>query len=387
MNTSTRKRAGFSTEAIHAGQEPDPTTGAITTPIYQTSTYVQEGLGKHKGFEYARTQNPTRIALEKNVAVLERGTRGFAFGSGMAATSAITHLLKSGDHVVASNNMYGGTYRLFEQVTRGFGVDFSYVDTSNLEATAALFRPSTRLLFVETPTNPSMIVSDLRGLAKLARARGALLAVDNTFMTPYFQRPLELGAHLVVHSTTKYLNGHSDMVGGIVISNDDAASERLQFLQNAVGAVPGPFDCWLVLRGVKTLGVRMDRHESNARAIAAWLSKHPKLTRVLYPGLPDHPGHALHKSQATGFGGMIAFETGSIERGAAVLQRTKIFALAESLGGVESLISHPASMTHASVPKIEREKVGLTDGLVRISVGIEDLEDLQADLEHALCVL
>jgi len=387
LNTSTRKRAGFSTEAIHAGQEPDPTTGAITTPIYQTSTYVQEGLGKHKGFEYARTQNPTRIALEKNVAVLERGTRGFAFGSGMAATSAITHLLKSGDHVVASNNMYGGTYRLFEQVTRGFGVDFSYVDTSNLEATAALFRPSTRLLFVETPTNPSMIISDLRGLAKLARARGALLAVDNTFMTPYFQRPLELGAHLVVHSTTKYLNGHSDMVGGIVISNDDAASERLQFLQNAVGAVPGPFDCWLVLRGVKTLGVRMDRHESNARAIAAWLSKHPKLTRVLYPGLPDHPGHALHKSQATGFGGMIAFETGSIERGAAVLQRTKIFALAESLGGVESLISHPASMTHASVPKIEREKVGLTDGLVRISVGIEDLEDLQADLEHALCVL
>ena len=378
---------GFSTDAIHAGQEPDPTTGAITVPIYQTSTYVQEELGKHKGFEYARTQNPTRFALEKNLAVLERGARGFAFASGMAATSAVTHLLKSGDHVVASNNMYGGTYRLFEQVTRGFGVDFSYVDTSNLEATAALFRPNTRLLFVETPTNPSMIISDLRGLAKLARSRGALLAVDNTFMTPYFQRPIELGAHLVVHSTTKYLNGHSDMVGGVVISNDDAASQRLQFLQNAVGAVPGPFDCWLVLRGVKTLGVRMDRHESNARAIAAWLSKHPKLTRVLYPGLPDHPGHALHKSQSTGFGGMIAFETGSIERGAAVLKRTKIFALAESLGGVESLISHPASMTHASVPKIERENVGLTDGLVRISVGIEDLEDLQADLEHALCVL
>jgi len=378
---------GFSTDAVHAGQEPDPTTGAITVPIYQTSTYVQEELGKHKGFEYARTQNPTRIALEKNLATLERGARGFAFGSGMAATSAITHLLKTGDHVVASNNMYGGTYRLFEQVTRGFGVDFSYVDTSNLEATGALFRPNTRLLFVETPTNPSMIISDLRGLAKLARARGALLAVDNTFMTPYFQRPIELGAHLVVHSTTKYLNGHSDMVGGIVISNDEAASERLQFLQNAVGAVPGPFDCWLVLRGVKTLAVRMDRHESNAGAIAAWLAKHPKLNRVLYPGLPGHPGHALHKSQATGFGGMIAFDTGSIERGAAVLRRTKLFALAESLGGVESLISHPATMTHASVPKIEREKVGLTDGLVRISVGIEDLEDLKADLEHALCVL
>jgi len=378
---------GFSTDAIHAGQEPDPTTGAITTPIYQTSTYVQEGLGKHKGFEYARTQNPTRIALEKNVAALERGTRGFAFGSGMAAINAITQLLKSGDHIVASNNMYGGTYRLFEQVLRGFGVESSYVDTSDLDRTAAQFRPSTRILFVETPTNPSMIVSDLRGLAKLARARGALLVVDNTFMTPYFQRPIELGAHLVVHSTTKYLNGHSDMVGGIVVSNDEAASERLQFLQNAAGAVPGPFDCWLVLRGVKTLAVRMDRHESNARALAAWLAKHPKLDRVLYPGLPDHPGHALHKSQSSGFGGMIAFETGSIERGAAVLRRTKIFALAESLGGVESLISHPASMTHASVPKAEREKVGLTDGLVRISVGIEDLEDLQKDLEHALCVL
>lgn len=378
---------GFSTDAIHAGQEPDPTTGAITTPIYQTSTYVQEGLGKHKGFEYARTQNPTRIALEKNLAALERGARGFAFGSGMAAISAVTNLLKSGDHVVASNNMYGGTYRLFEQVMRRFGVDFSYIDTSDLEATAAQFRSTTRLLFVETPTNPSMIISDLRGLAKLARARGALLAVDNTFMTPYFQRPIELGAHLSLHSTTKYLNGHSDMVGGVVVSNDEAASERLQFLQNAVGAVPGPFDCWLVLRGVKTLAVRMDRHESNARVIAAWLAKHPKLDRVVYPGLPDHPGHALHKTQSTGFGGMIAFETGSIERGAAVLGRTKIFALAESLGGVESLISHPASMTHASVPKAEREKVGLTDGLVRISVGIEDVEDLQADLEHALCVL
>jgi cystathionine beta-lyase/cystathionine gamma-synthase len=378
---------GFSTDAIHAGQEPDPTTGAVTIPIYQTSTYVQQGLGEHKGFEYARTQNPTRIALEKNVTVLERGAEGFAFGSGMAAISAITHLLKSGDHVVASNNMYGGTFRLFERVTRTFGVDFTYVDTSDLEATGGAFRPTTRLLFVETPTNPSMIISDLRALARLARARGALLAVDNTFMTPYFQRPIELGAHLVVHSTTKYLNGHSDMVGGIVISNDPASSERLRFLQNAVGAVPGPFDCWLVLRGIKTLPVRMDRHESNARTIAAWLASHPKLDRVLYPGLPDHPGHKLHAAQASGFGGMIAFETGSIERGAAVLRRAKVFSLAESLGGVESLISHPATMTHASVPKAEREKVGLTDGLVRISVGIEDVSDLQADLEHALCTL
>jgi cystathionine beta-lyase/cystathionine gamma-synthase len=378
---------GFSTDAIHAGQEPDPTTGAVTIPIYQTSTYVQEGLGKHKGFEYARTQNPTRSALEKNVAALERGAEGFAFGSGMAATSAITHLLQAGDHVIASNNMYGGTYRLFERVTRGFGVDFSYVDTSNLDATAALFRANTRLLFVETPTNPSMIISDLRALASLARSKGALLAVDNTFMTPYLQRPVELGAHLVVHSTTKYLNGHSDMVGGIVVSNDAASSERLRFLQNAVGAVPGPFDCWLALRGIKTLAVRMDRHESNARAIAAWLAKHPKLERVLYPGLSGHPGHELHLRQAAGFGGMIAFDTGSLERGAAVLPRTKIFALAESLGGVESLISHPATMTHASVPREEREKVGLTDGLVRISVGIEDVDDLLLDLEQALAVL
>jgi cystathionine beta-lyase/cystathionine gamma-synthase len=378
---------GFSTDAVHAGQEPDPTTGAVTTPIYQTSTYVQEALGKHKGFEYARTQNPTRIALEKNVAVLERGERGFAFGSGMAAISTITQLLKAGDHVVASNNMYGGTYRLFERVLRGFGVDFTYVDTSRLEETEAAFRPTTKLLFVETPTNPSMIISDLKSLAALARSRGARLAVDNTFMTPYFQRPLELGAHLVVHSTTKYLNGHSDMVGGVIVSNDAESSERIQFLQNAVGAVPGPFDCWLVLRGIKTLGIRMDRHESNARVVSTFLAKHKKVQRVLYPGLPGHPGHDLHRSQATGFGGMIAFETGSLEKGAAVLKGTKLFALAESLGGVESLISHPATMTHASVPKAEREKVGLTDGLVRISVGIEDPEDLIQDLDRALCSL
>ncbi len=378
---------GFSTDAIHAGQEPDPTTGAVTVPIYQTSTYVQEGLGKHKGFEYARTQNPTRIALEKNVATLERGADGFAFGSGMAAITTITQLLKSGDHVVASNNMYGGTYRLFERVVRPFGLDFTYVDTSRLDQVEAAFRPATRMLFVETPTNPSMIISDLEALASLARSHGALLVVDNTFMTPYFQRPIELGAHLVVHSATKYLNGHSDMVGGIVVSNDATSSERLRFLQNAAGAVPGPFDCWLVLRGIKTLAVRMDRHESNARAIAAWLAKHPKLERVLYPGLPDHPGRELHESQASGFGGMIAFDVGSIDKGAAVLPRTRVFSLAESLGGVESLISHPATMTHASVPREERIKVGLTDGLIRISVGIEDLDDLLADLDRALSIL
>jgi cystathionine beta-lyase/cystathionine gamma-synthase len=375
---------GFSTDAIHAGQTPDPATGSVTLPIYQTSTYVQEELGKHKGYEYARTQNPTRQALERNVATLERGAEGFAYASGMAAISAVCHLLRSGDHVVTSYNMYGGTVRLFDQVLRGYGIEFTYVDTSDLEATAAAFRPATRMLFAETPTNPTMIISDLRALAGLARDRGVLFAVDNTFMTPYFQKPLTLGAHLVVHSTTKYLNGHSDMVGGIVVSNEPAASERLRFVQNAVGAVPGPFDCWLVLRGIKTLPVRMERHNANAMKIAEYLARHPGVRRVYYPGLKDHPGRALHTGQAGGFGGMIAFDTGSLERGASVLKRARLFSLAESLGGVESLISHPASMTHASVPREEREKVGLTDGLVRISVGIEDVEDLLADLEQSL---
>ena len=390
MKTVENEKAqqfGFATEAIHAGQEPDPTTGAVSVPIYQTSTYVQEELGKHKGYEYARTQNPTRMALERCLAALEKGTRGFAFGSGMAATTMVTYLLRPGDHVVASNNMYGGTFRLFDQVVKHYGVTFSYVDTSDLAAVEAAAKPGTKLFFVETPTNPSMIISDLRALAALARSKGAWLCVDNTFMTPYFQRPLELGAHMVVHSTTKYLNGHSDMVGGAIVSNDPAISERLQFLQNAVGAVPGPFDCFLVLRGLKTLPVRMDRHDSNARAIAAWLAKHPKLTKVYYPGLPNHPGHALHQKQATGFGGMIAFDTGSLEKGARVLKAARLFSLAESLGGVESLISHPATMTHASVPRAEREKVGLTDGLVRISVGIEDLDDLLADLDRSLATL
>ncbi|HEX7078181.1 MAG TPA: PLP-dependent aspartate aminotransferase family protein [Candidatus Eisenbacteria bacterium] len=378
---------GFSTDAIHAGQPPDPSTGAISIPIYQTSTYVQEELGKHKGFEYARTQNPTRLALERCLATLDKGESAFAFASGMAAISAVAGLLRSGDHVVSSNNMYGGTFRFFDQVMANYGVTFTYVDTSDAAAVAAAFRPNTKLLYVETPTNPSMIVSDLRALSAIARERGARLCVDNTFMTPYFQRPIELGAHLVVYSTTKYLNGHSDMVGGAVVVNDPPSAERLRFLQNAVGAVPGPMDCFLVLRGLKTLAVRMDRHETNARAIAAWLATHPKLSRVYYPGLPGHPGHERHKGQASGFGGMISFDTGSLERGAAVLKRTRLFALAESLGGVESLISHPATMTHASVPRTEREKAGLTDGLVRISVGIEDLEDLRLDLERALAAL
>jgi cystathionine beta-lyase/cystathionine gamma-synthase len=387
LSTSIPKTTGFSTEAVHAGQEPDPVTGTVTVPIYQTSTYVQEELGKHKGFEYARTQNPTRFALEKNLATLERGTRGFAFASGMASILAVGHLLRSGDHVVASNNMYGGTYRLFEKVLVPYGLTFTYVNTGDLGAVERAFRPETRMLFVETPTNPTMIISDLRALAALARSRKALLVVDNTFMTPFFQRPIELGAHLVVHSTTKYLNGHSDMVGGVVVSNDDAASERLQFVQNAAGAVPGPFDCWLCLRGVKTLALRMERHDRNARQIAEWLAGQSKLKKVFYPGLKNHPGHELHQSQASGFGGMIAFDTGSVEKGAAVLKRTRLFALAESLGGVESLISHPATMTHASVPRQDRESVGLTDGLVRISVGIEDVDDLIDDLTTALSVL
>ena len=378
---------GFSTDAIHAGQEPDPSTGAISVPIYQTSTYVQEELGKHKGFEYARTQNPTRLALERCLAVLDKGERAFAFASGMSAIATVLQLFKAGDHVVSSNNMYGGTFRYFDHVMAGFGVSFTYVDTSDLDAVRAAFRPETKLLYVETPTNPAMIISDLRALANVARERGALLCVDNTFMTCYFQRPIELGAHLVVYSTTKYLNGHSDMVGGAVVSNDPEVSKRLQFLQNTVGAVPGPFDCFLVLRGLKTLPVRMDRHDANGRAIAAWLAKHPKLEKVYYPGLPNHPGHALHESQSSGAGGMIAFDTGSLDRGAAVLRGTRVFALAESLGGVESLISHPATMTHAWVPRAEREKAGLTDGLVRISVGIEDLDDLLADLDRALSVL
>jgi cystathionine beta-lyase/cystathionine gamma-synthase len=375
---------GFSTDAIHAGQRPDPSTGAIIVPIFQTSTYVQDGLGSHKGYEYARTQNPTRGALEANVAALEGGSHGLCFGSGLAAISTILHLVRAGEHVVASNNMYGGTYRLMEKVLRDHGLRFDYVNTSDLEAVERAFRPETRLLFVETPTNPMMLVSDLRALASLASRRGILTAVDNTFMTPFFQRPLELGADIVVHSSTKYLNGHSDMVGGVIVTRRDDLAERLRFLQNAVGAVPGPFDCWLVLRGTKTLALRMERHDRNAREIAAFLVRHPKARRVYYPGLADHPGHELMKRQCSGFGGMISFDVGSLAGATAVLGSTRLFSLAESLGGVESLISHPATMTHASVPAEDRLKMGLTDGLVRISVGVEDVGDLVADLDEAL---
>lgn len=375
---------GFATDAIHAGQEPDPATGAIIVPIYQTSTFVQEELGKNKGYEYARTSNPTRSALERNLAALEGGQFGFAFSSGMAAIHAVMGLLKSGDHTVAGRNVYGGTFRLFERILKDLGLTFSYADGREPAELEKAVRPNTRLLYVETPTNPLMELTDLAAAAALAHERGILLAVDNTFMSPYFQRPLALGADLVIHSTTKYLNGHSDGVGGAVIANDERLAERLRFLQNAAGAILGPFDSWLVLRGVKTLAVRMRQHEANGLAVAHYLEKHAKVKKVFYPGLQSHPQHNLAKKQMTGFGGMLAFETGSLENARMVLKSVRLCSLAESLGGVETLISHPASMTHASVPAETRQKLGITDGLVRMSVGIEDVSDLLADLDQAL---
>ena len=375
---------GFSTDAIHVGQEPDPSTGAIIVPIYQTSTFVQEELGKHKGYEYARTSNPTRVALERNLAALEGGRFAFAFASGMAAINAVTTLLKAGDHVVAGHNLYGGSFRLFEQVLKGFGLSFSYADTSRLKDVERALAPNTRLVFIETPTNPVMEITDIEAVANVAHQRGIPLAVDNTFMSPYLQQPLKLGADMVIHSTTKYLNGHSDGVGGAVILNDPELAERLKFLQNAAGAVLGPFDCWLVLRGTKTLAVRMVKHNENGLAVARYLESHPKVKRVHYPGLPSHPQYALARKQMTGFGGMLSFETGSLAHAKVVLKSVRLCSLAESLGGVETLISHPATMTHASVPVDDRKRIGITDGLVRISVGIEDVEDIIADLEQAL---
>lgn len=378
--------SGFSTKAIHAGQEPDPTTGAVTIPVYQTSTYAQEALGKHKGFEYARTHNATRAALEGNLAALEGGTFGLCFASGLAATTTLLQTLSSGDHVVAGNNLYGGTYRLFERVYRRFGLEFTYVDAAKTDDFAAALRPSTKLVFVETPTNPMMALTDLAAVAKLAHGRGAKLVVDNTFMTPYFQRPLALGADVVLHSVTKYLNGHSDMVGGALVTSDTAVAEQLRFLQNASGGVPGPMDCWLALRGTKTLAVRMARHEENARTLAEILAKRLGPEKVFYPGLPSHPQHELAKRQASGFGGMISFVPGdgSLEAGRCVFDRFRLFTRAESLGGVESLVCHPASMTHASVPRETRLAMGFADGLLRLSVGIEDVADLRRDLEQAL---
>ena len=376
--------ARFSTICIHAGQVPDPSTGAIITPIYQTSTYVQEEVGRHKGFEYARTQNPTRLALEQNIAAIEGGKAAYAFASGMAAISAITTMLKSGDHVVVTDNTYGGTFRLFDRVLRQYQLAFSYVDTSRLDLVEQAIRPETKMLFIETPTNPVMRLTDLAAAAELAHRHRVKVVVDNTFASPCLQRPIEFGADLVVHSTTKYLNGHSDSVGGIVIAVADDDIEWLKFIQNTAGAILSPFDSWLILRGTKTLAVRMAQHNVNGQALADYLTTHPKVKRVLYPGLPGHPQHELAKRQMRGFGGMLTFDVGTIEAAYLVCKRVRLMALAESLGGVETLISHPASMTHASVPPDRRAQIGLTDGLVRISAGIEDPADLIDDLRQAL---
>jgi cystathionine gamma-lyase/cystathionine beta-lyase/cystathionine gamma-lyase/homocysteine desulfhydrase len=378
------RNLGFSTRAIHAGQTPDPRTGAVAVPIYQTSTYVQHRLGEPVEYEYARVQNPTRSALEEQVAQLERGLAGHAFASGMSAIASLMTVLKAGDHTVASRDVYGGTYRYFTQILERYGLTFSWVDTTDLAAVAAAMRPETRMVFLETPTNPTMAVTDLSAVAGLAHGRGARVAVDNTFLSPYFQRPLEHGCDFVVHSTTKFLNGHSDSIGGVLVSSTQEDAEWFAFVQKSVGAILSPFDSFLTMRGIKTLAVRMARHEENARRIVDYLVGHPKVQRVLYPGLPDHPGHEIHRKQASGFGSMITIEMGGFAAAKDLLDRVKVLSFAESLGGVESLISHPATMTHASVPPERRAELGLTDGMVRISVGIEDAEDLLADLEQAL---
>ncbi|NNN05465.1 MAG: cystathionine gamma-synthase [Elusimicrobia bacterium] len=379
------REPGFSTLAVHAGQSPDPATGAIMTPVYLTSTYVQEWPERHKGFDYARTVHPTRLALEKNLAALEGAKFGLCFSSGMAATSTVIEALSSGDHVVCGNDLYGGTYRVFTKVFARFGLTFSFVDAADLKAVEAAFTPRTKLVWVETPSNPLLKISDIGALAKLAHAKGAKLAVDNTFASPALQRPLALGADVVVHSTTKYLGGHSDVVGGAILTSDEGLFKEFKFLQNAVGAVPGALDCFLVLRGTKTLPLRVERHCANAAVVSKHLLAHPEVARVHYPGLPTHPGHELARAQMTGFGGMISFELkGDIERAKRMISSCRVFSLAESLGGVESLISHPASMTHGSIPREERLKAGLSDGLIRLSVGIEDAADLTADLDHAI---
>ena len=372
---------GFATDAIHAGQEPDPVTGAIMTPIYATSTYVLPELGKDRGFDYSRTVNPTRTALEANLAALEGGEAGTCFASGMAAVSAVMTLLKSGDHVVVSQNVYGGTFRLFENVLKNYGLEFTYEDTSRLEKVEAALRPSTRMLFIETPTNPNMTLTDLPAAVEICRKRSLISVVDNTFLSPFFQKPLEFGVDIALHSTTKYLNGHSDSIGGALITTRKAHTERIRFVQNSAGAILSPFESWLVLRGIKTLHLRMQRHDENGRQVAEFLDRHGKVRKVHYPGLPSHPQHELARRQCTGFGGMISFELGSYDEAKRFLDRLKLCALAESLGGVETLISHPASMTHAAIPPEERDRIGIKDSLVRISVGVEDLEDILADLE------
>ncbi len=382
------KNARFATICLHSGQEPDPSTGAIITPIFQTSTYVQEELGKHKGFEYARTQNPTRSALESNLAAIEGGKAAFAFASGMSAVGAIAARLSQGDHVIVTDNTYGGTFRLFDKVLTRYGFTFSYVDTSNLDEVAKAFTPKTKLVFIETPTNPVLRLSDIAAIADLTHKHGAILAVDNTFASPCLQRPISLGADLVMHSTTKYLNGHSDSIGGCVIAVRDEDIEWLKFIQNGAGAILSPFDSWLVLRGTKTLPLRMKAHTANGVAIAEFLEKHPKVTKVIYPGLDSHPQRALAKRQMpNGCGGMLSFEVESLDAARKVLNRFKLMSLAESLGGVETLVCHPASMTHASVEPERRAKIGLSDSLIRISAGIEDIEDLLEDLSQALSTI
>jgi cystathionine gamma-lyase len=376
----------FATRAIHAGQDPDPATGATIVPIYQTSTYTQEAPGQHKGYEYSRTGNPTRTALEECVASLEGGEYGLAFASGLAATVATMSLLAPGDHVVAGDDLYGGTYRLFDKVLpRTGGLEFTYADTTDPKSVEKALRPETRLLWIETPTNPMLTLSDIAELSAMARERGAIVAVDNTFASPYFQNPLSLGADIVVHSTTKYMGGHSDVVGGAVVTSNPDFHEAMEFYQNAAGGVPGPFDSWIVLRGLKTLAVRMRQHEENALAVAEFLLGHPQVETVNFPGLPSHPQHELARRQMSGFSGMVSFTLkGGAEAAYAAVQKTRVFHFAESLGGVESLITHPATMTHAAIPREQREARGVTDGLLRLSVGIEDKDDLVADLDRAM---
>jgi len=373
----------FGTRAIHAGQRPEPLAGAIMTPVYLTSTYVQEGLGNNKGYEYARGKNPTREALERNVAALEGGTHGFAFSSGMGCVDSLMKLFRSGDHIVCGENVYGGTFRLFDRILSNMGLSFTYVDTRDPQRVQDAVTKSTVAVLIETPTNPLMRITDIAAVAEITHRAHALLIVDNTFATPFFQQPFTLGADIIYHSTTKYLNGHSDMIGGIAIVNDDALADKLKFIQNAGGAVPGPFDCWLALRGTKTLHLRMPRHDENGRRIASWLAERMGEENVIYPGLESHPQHALAARQMSGFGGMIAVEMGTKELAGQVLAKARVFSLAESLGGVESLISHPASMTHASVPPDRRAQLGITEGLIRLSCGVEDVDDLLNDLENA----
>ncbi len=380
-----KKDFGFATRAIHVGQEPDPSTGAIVVPIFATSTYVQDELGKHKGYEYARVSNPTRTRLEQNLAALEGGTSAHVFASGMAAVTAVTQcFLKQGDHLICGQNVYGGVPRLFNQVLANYGVEFSYVDTSNVAAVKKAVRWNTRIIWIETPTNPLMVLTDIAEVAKIAHAGGAELAVDNTFMSPYLQSPITLGADMVMHSTTKFLNGHSDGLGGVIVGTKPHHAEKLAFMQKAAGAILSPFECWLVLRGVKSLAVRMVQHDKNGRAVADFLRKHKKVKKVLYPGFADHPQHELAKRQMRGFGSMITFETGSLNNAKRMLRKVRVCSLGESLGGVESLISHPATMTHAALGEHGRKEIGLTDGMVRISVGIEDAADIIADLDQAL---